>query len=136
MGVVLVPRDFYLAGTGPEIQLTFAHFDGDYAKLLDARIRITGVSECTRDPKTSTLTRQVWIPSEIGVKVEEPAPSRSRLYSVRSIYRDGGAQSGHLLRLRGRVASLSADALVLEDRWGVIEAQGGPAPTAPEREPP
>lgn len=115
--------ELYIAGTGPEIQLTFAHFDGDYAKLLDARIRITGVSEWTRDPKTSTLTRQVWIPSEIGVKVEEPAPSRSRLYSVRSLYRDGGAQSGHLLRLRGRVASLSADALVLEDRWGAIECQ-------------
>jgi diguanylate cyclase (GGDEF)-like protein len=115
--------ELYIGGTGSEIQLTFAHFNGDYAKLLDTRIRITGVSELTRDPRTSTVTRRVWIPSEIGVKVEEPAPSSTRLYSVRSLYQDSGARSGHLVRVRGRVASLSANALALEDRWGAIDCQ-------------
>jgi diguanylate cyclase (GGDEF)-like protein len=112
-----------IAGSGPEIRVAVAKPDGDYSNLVDATVRIVGVPEQERNAQGALVLNQVWVPSGSGLQIEQPAPAQSPLYSIRTLYRDNGAASGHRIRIRGRIAAVTAKSILLEDRWGAIECQ-------------
>ena len=96
---------------------------GDYSKMVNASVRIVGLPEQVRSPQGSLISNQLWVSSGRNLHIEQPAPTASRLYSTRSLYRDSGSWNGHKVRVRGIVAGASDGAILLEDQWGAIECR-------------
>ena len=63
----------------------------------------------------------------------EPPPHSSPLKSVRDLYRDDFSRLGHRVSMRGRVAAVYPDAILLEDQWGAAKVSfiGPPPPLRP-----
>jgi hypothetical protein len=55
------------------------------------------------------------------VQVLQLAPNDAPLYTIHDLYRTEKSSFGHLIRIRGLVASTTPDSVVLEDRWGSTE---------------
>jgi len=131
---ILVPaviRDAKLDSSG-RVQLTIqdakaaadliiAQPDRDYSKLVDASIRVLGVPEEVRNSSGDLISKRVWVTSGKDVTVEQPAPQSSPLYSIRALYREGAVGKNHRIRIRGRIAAVYPDSVLLEDAWGAIE---------------
>lgn len=103
------------------VTLVIGESGGDYSNLVNTRIRIDGLPEQSRSPQGSLLSTRLWITSGRDLRIEQPAPSGSRLYSVRTFYRENGNWDDHKIRVRGYVADSSGDSIRLEDKWGAIE---------------
>jgi diguanylate cyclase (GGDEF)-like protein len=124
-----------ITDAGSWIEVTVARPDRDYSKLINATVRIAGLTEQVRNSQGSVIFKLMWVPSGSGLQMEQPAPKTSPLYSLRDLYREMGNVSGHSIRIRGRVAASDPDSILLEDRWGSIlcrvdRAQQFPAGTA------
>jgi len=112
-----------IADTGRELELIIAKPDGNYANLVDARIHFAGLPEQIRTAEGALVSNQMWVWSGRDLRLEEAAPAKVPLYSIRTLYREGRAVNGHRVIVRGRVASATSNSVVLEDRWGAIECQ-------------
>jgi len=117
-----------LTAAGNSVDVVIAHPAGNYARLLDAKVRVVGVAEhvSTGD---GFLSPRIWVPSGSGVQVLEPPPTTSPLDSIRDLYREDVSALSHRVRLRGRVAAVYPNAILVEDPWGAIEVSlaGPPA---------
>ncbi len=119
-----------IAGSGREIEIIVAKPDRDDSQLIDARVRFVGLPEQIRTPEGALVGNHVWVPSGRDLTIEQPAPAQVPLYSIRSLYT--GSHNGHRLRIRGRVATATPDAITLEDQWGAIECRlSAPQPLQP-----
>ncbi|HEY1799463.1 MAG TPA: EAL domain-containing protein [Terriglobales bacterium] len=110
-----------LGESGREIPARIANNKVDLSKLINARVRVVGVSESIYDENGRPQDRHLWIQSSDDVRLQEPAPKDSPLYSIRSLYHDFKKTAEHRIRLRGVVGSaLNANSLMLEDKWGAV----------------
>jgi diguanylate cyclase (GGDEF)-like protein len=109
------------ADSGIGNDLIVAKPDGDYSKLVNANVEIVGLTEQSRNSQGGLLQQQIWVPSSNDIKIMQPAPSSSPVYSIRDLYRKSGIVGGHLVHVRGRVAMAFPNSVLLEDRWGLIE---------------
>lgn len=114
--------ELIVSTSGPEVLVTVATPAGDYAKLVNAQVRVTGVPELTHELRDLPETHHLWVSAQEGVRVEQ-ANQTSELYTIRKLYTDEEAKAGHAVRLRGRVVDASAGQVVLEDQWGWIECR-------------
>ncbi len=105
---------------GPEVELIVAR-PNDYSNLIDSRIQVVGLPEQQRTPQGAVVRDQVWVATGRDLRIEEPAPKESSLYSVRTLYTSRQAQNGHRIRIRGQVAAAGPESIVLEDRWGATQ---------------
>ncbi|MGB6721468.1 MAG: EAL domain-containing protein [Terracidiphilus sp.] len=117
-----------ITGSGSTLEVSVARPGGDYSKLVNATIRVTGLTELLRNSDGTLVSRQLWVPSGSDLEVEQPAPARDPLYSIRGLYRDSATVTGHRIRIRGRAAAVFPDSILLEDRWGAIECRLDRAP--------
>ncbi|HEX4312014.1 MAG TPA: EAL domain-containing protein [Acidobacteriaceae bacterium] len=108
--------------SGPEVDVVVAKPTSDYTKLVDSRIRIVGLPEQVRTPQGAVALNQLWVSSGHDLGIEEGAPERVPLVSVRTLYTSYGG-NGHRVRIRGRVGASTNDSLLLEDRWGATECR-------------
>ena len=119
-----------VADKGSDIDVVVAKSGADYRKLVNADVRLTGLTEETVNSRGERLSRVVWVSSANDIKVIQPASGVDHLYSIRDLYRKSLAiNDGHRVRIRGRVAAASSGSVLLEDRWGAIECHFSPAHT-------
>jgi diguanylate cyclase (GGDEF)-like protein len=117
-----------VAEKGSDIDVVVAESGADYLKLVNADVRLTGLTEETVNSRGDRLSRVVWVSSANDIKVVQPASGVDHLFSIRDLYREGLAiNDGHRIRIRGRVGAASNDSVLLEDRWGAIECHFSPA---------
>jgi len=110
-----------LGESGQQITATISDATSDVSEWVDAKVRLVGVSESTYDEKGRFQNRHIWVQNSNDVQIEQAAPKDVALYSIRRLYRNFKSISGHRIQLRGRVAArISAQSLLLEDRWGAI----------------
>jgi diguanylate cyclase (GGDEF)-like protein len=106
---------------GQEVTATVADAHGDTSQWENARVRVVAIGEVIYEENGRVLDKYLWMQDSNDIQIEEPAPNAARLYSARSLYRDGAAKNEHRVRLRGWVAAhLTATSLLVEDRWGAI----------------
>ncbi len=102
---------------------------GDYSKLVNAQVRIIGLSEQSRNHQGWLMSTQLWVNSGHDIYVEQAAPDPSRLYTIRALYRENGSWNGHKIRVRGIASKVTSNSILLEDRWAAIECHlDGPSP--------
>lgn len=118
-----------IAELGRDVELVIAAPNRDYSNLVDSRVRILGVPEQIRDSQGVLILNRLWSPTGRDLQVEEPAPSSIPLMDIRTIYLEIHSGEGHRVRIRGQVAAVSPDSILLEDRWGAIQCNA--ANTAP-----
>ncbi|MGA9672796.1 MAG: EAL domain-containing protein [Terracidiphilus sp.] len=105
-----------------DAELILPRFDPGFSKLVDTKVRVTGVPEEIRNKYGAVVARRIWASADEDMRIEEPAPGSSPLFSIQEIYSNAAVRSGHRLRVRGQVtARPSPDSVLLEDRWGAIE---------------
>ena len=91
------------------------------AKLLNSRVRITGVLEVLPNLGWSPSSGSVWAQSATDLEEISSAPPSAAISTVRTLYANSKNPSANLIRLRGRVLYQEApDRLLVEDRWGVV----------------
>jgi diguanylate cyclase (GGDEF)-like protein len=96
----------------------------DLSGLLNARVRITGVSEPLLDRNVVNVRHVLRANGTHDIEILEPPPDSPPLHSIRTLYRDASAKDGHLVRVRGRVVTMvEPNSIVLEDQWGAIQCQ-------------
>ena len=128
----VIVRDAYLDGNGRAhlnltdvgsgIEAVVAQPDANYLGLVNAKVRIVGLSEQTMTARGERLSQHIWVSSAADIKVVEPAPSNDHLYSIRDLYRENlAANDGHRIRIRGHVGESSQNSVLIEDQWGAIE---------------
>lgn len=111
-----------LTDVGSGIEAVVAHPDTTVLRLVNAKIRIAGLSEQTVSIRGERLSQRIWVSSAADIRVVQPAPGSDQLYSIRDLYRENPAENdGHRLRIRGHVGASSEDSVLIEDRWGAIE---------------
>ena len=110
-----------VAEGGPEIELIVARPGSDYASWINSRIRIVALPEQERTPQGALVRNRLWAPSGQDLQVEEAAGEQAPLYSIRTLYSESHAGHGHRIRIRGRIGAVTADSILLEDRWGATE---------------
>jgi diguanylate cyclase (GGDEF)-like protein len=96
---------------------------GDYSKLVNAQVQIIGLPEQNRSPQGWQISTQLWVSSGRDLHIEQAAPDTSRLYSIRTLYRENGSWNDHKIRVRGIATKVSNNSILLEDQWGAIECQ-------------
>jgi diguanylate cyclase (GGDEF)-like protein len=111
----------FIADRGRDVELVIARPDRDYTKLVDSRVRIVGLPEQIRTPQGALVLDRLWSATGSNLQVEEPAPDTIPLEDIRSIYLRSHSAQGHRVRVRGRVAAVDSDSVLLEDPWGAIE---------------
>lgn len=117
----------YVTAGGSDIAVNVAQTAGDTSHLLDAELRIVGVAERSA---AGVPLPQVWVAAANGVQVLDPAPKASPVKSIRDLYREDLSRLGHRVSVRGRVAGIYGDAILVEDQWGAIKVSFiGPPPS-------
>lgn len=109
-----------LSSGGASVDVTIAHPAGHESRLLNSTVRVSGVAEQVPDAAGVQIPH-LWVPTQSGVQVVQPAPAAGPLLSIRRLYRLNRAALGHLVRVRGRVAASLHTSLLLAGRWGTIE---------------
>jgi diguanylate cyclase (GGDEF)-like protein len=104
-----------------QLKVVIGQEGGDLSRLVNAQVQIVGLTEQNRSPQGWLISTQIWVNSERDLHIEQPAPETSRLYSIRTLYKENGSWKGHKIRVRGFVARASNDSILLEDKWGAIE---------------
>jgi len=119
-----------LTDGGKRVDVTVAHPSGNESSFLDARVRIAGIAEEIKNADGS-LSPRIWVPSGSGMQLLEPPPTTGPLDSIRDLYREDVSAFGHSVRVRGHVAAVYSDSILLEDQWGAIDVSlAGPPPRA------
>ena len=116
------------AGSGTWLNVAVAQPTGDYSNLVNATVELTGVIEQTRNSQGVLLEQHLWVASGDDLHIEQAAPEMDPLYTVRDIYARRRSLDGHRIRLRGTVAAVLSDSILLEDSWGMIECHMDKAP--------
>lgn len=120
-----------ISNLGREAIAMVAEPAGASAGLVNAEVRIRGVPEEQRAANGTVLGRILWVVSGRDIEVVKP-PLRTPRESIRGLFRAGGMAGGHLIRVRGRVAAVYPDGVLVADRWGAIAcAFDGPVHLAP-----
>jgi len=113
-----------IAEFGDEAELILPRWEGGLSQLVDAKVRLIGVPEVSRDRYGAVVSRRVWVSTNEDVRIEQAVPHHSPRYSIQEIYYNPAVRSGHRLRVRGQVvARPSPDSVLLEDHWGAIQCQ-------------
>ncbi|HLH07989.1 MAG TPA: EAL domain-containing protein [Terriglobales bacterium] len=111
----------YLGDGGREVE---AFVPGDwrqFAKWLNATVRITGVLEVLLDEGGSPRSQLIWAQNSTDVAKISDAPIAAPSSSIRSLYATRKNISSHLVRLSGRVLQQETAKLILiEDQWGTV----------------
>jgi diguanylate cyclase (GGDEF)-like protein len=111
-----------LTDVGTGIEAVVAQPPTSVLGLVDAKVRIAGISEQTVSTRGERLSQRIWVSSAADIRVIQPAPGSDDLYSIRDLYRKNlAANDGHRIRIRGHVRASSEDSLLIEDPWGAIE---------------
>ena len=119
----------YLTAGGNDLAVMVAQPSGDSSLLIDAKVRVVGIAERVAGV-SGYPSPQVWVPAESGLQLLEPPPKASPLKSVRDLYREDTSDLGHRVTVRGRVAAVYPDAILLEDQWGATKVSfTGPPPS-------
>ena len=103
------------------LDVVVAQPTGDYPNLVNATVDLTGVIEQQRTPEGVLIEQRLWVVSGDDLHIEQTAPKIDPLYSVRDIFARRRFLDGHRVRLRGIVAAVLPDSILLEDQWGAIE---------------
>lgn len=112
-----------IATTGPELPLIVPGPASSYPGLVNASLRAVGIPETYSDPATTrALEHRLWIASRDNLQVIEQ-PRRSALYTVRRLYADPAARSGHMVRIRGRVLESAPGSILIEEGFGTIDCR-------------
>ncbi len=94
----------------------------NYSGLVNARVRIVGLSEQIVNANGERLSQHIWVSSGADVTVVQAAPSSDNLYSIRDLYRqNSAANGGHRIRIRGHAGASSQNSIMIEDPWGALE---------------
>jgi diguanylate cyclase (GGDEF)-like protein len=117
-----------IADTRPALSVVIGEPGGDYSKLVNAQVRISGLLEENRNAQGWLSSAQLWVNSGRDLQIEQSAPDATRLYSIRTLFREKGSWEDHRIRIRGLVAKTSNDSILLEDKWGAIECHLDAAP--------
>lgn len=118
----------FILNNHPDLSVVIGQPGGDYSKLVNAKVRITGLLEENRSPQGWLVSAKLWVSSGRDLQIEQPAPDVTRLYSIRKLFRDDGSWKDHRIRVRGVVAKVSNNSILLEDKWGAIECHLDAAP--------
>lgn len=113
----------FVANRGRDVELVIARPDRDYAKLIDSQIRVTALPEQIRNAQGALVLNRLWSAAGSDLQVEEPAPGTTPLVDIRTIYLKSHTGDGHRVRIRGQVAAVDSDSILLEDSWGAIECK-------------
>jgi len=111
----------FIADRGRDVELVIAQPDRDYSKLIDSQVRIIGLPEQIRNAQGALVLNRLWAPSGSDLQVEEPAPAALPVADIRTIYLESHTGDGHRVQIRGRVAAVYPDSILLEDPWGAIQ---------------
>jgi len=112
-----------IASSGYEIGMTVAHPDADLTKAIDAEVRIMGVPEEERDAAGAVTSEKMWVNRGEDVEVVKAAPGVAPLTTLQRLNAGSVPAYWHRVRLRGRVAAVDAESLLVKDRWGAIACQ-------------
>ncbi|MFP5237526.1 MAG: putative bifunctional diguanylate cyclase/phosphodiesterase [Acidobacteriota bacterium] len=124
-----------IATTGPELPVIVPGSVAGYSALVNASVRAMGVPETFSDPATRTtrgLEHRLWIASRNNLQIIRQ-PSSPDLYTIRRLYSDPAARSGHLVLVRGRVLQSSPHSILIDGAPGTLDCQfdsGAPPPVA------
>ena len=110
-----------ISDTRPKLSVLIEEPGGDYSKLVNAQVRITGILEENQNSQGWLISTQLWVSSGRDLQIEQPAPSAIPLNSIRSLYQEHISWNGPKTRIRGLVVKASDDSILLEDKWGAIE---------------
>jgi diguanylate cyclase (GGDEF)-like protein len=111
----------FIANRGRDVELVIARPDRDYRSLVDSRVRIVGLPEQIRNAQGALMLNRLWSAAGSDLQVEEPAPRAAPLVDIRMIYLQSHMPGGHRVRIRGQVAAVYPDSILLEDSWGAIQ---------------
>ncbi|HZZ38591.1 MAG TPA: diguanylate cyclase, partial [Acidobacteriaceae bacterium] len=111
----------FIANRGRDVELVIAQPDRDYTNLVDSVVRIVGLPEQIRNDQGALVLNQLWSPAGSDLRVEEPAPSAVPLVDIRTMYLQSRTGEGHRVRIRGQVAAVYPDSILLEDPSGAIQ---------------
>ena len=104
-----------------ELWLIAPRLNYDLNVLPDSTVQGTGVSETIYAADGRATGRRIWIASSDGIRIVQPASSSIPTYSIRDLYRDSKAHTGHLIALHGTIAlRLGSTSWLIEDKWGAI----------------
>jgi diguanylate cyclase (GGDEF)-like protein len=110
----------FIANRGRDVELVIAHPGRDFRKLMDSRLLIVALPEQIRNAQGALMLNRLWTPDGSDVQVKEPAPREVPLLDIRRIYLKNRTGGGEEVRVRGQVAAVYPDSILLEDRWGSI----------------
>ena len=110
-----------ISNTEPELSAVIGEPGGDYSKLVNAKVRITGLLEQNRSPQGWLTSAQLWVNSGRDLQIEQPAPGAIPLYSIRSLFLENRSPDDHKIRVYGFVTRISNASILLEDKLGSIE---------------
>lgn len=110
-----------LGDGGQEVPVTVSEGERDVSEWENARVGIVGVGESLYNSKGLLTGKHIWIQNGADIRIEESAPSETPSYTIRTLYSNVHARSGHKVRIPGTVAMRpTANSVLLEDRWGSI----------------
>ncbi len=106
---------------GQELEAIVPGNPREFAQLLNARVRITGVLEVLPDEGWGAQTELIWAQNTTDLEKISNAPPSSGDSTVRTLYANRSHSGAHLVRLRGSVLyQESPERLIVEDEWGAI----------------
>ena len=109
--------------SGQEV-LAVATGGGDLSSWIDATVQVTGICETQVYPGGIYGSRYIWVEDRADIQKIQAPPLSAPLYSLRDLYQLPRNEIGHRIRMRGRlVARNGTDAVVIEDPWGIFNAQ-------------
>lgn len=111
-----------IATTGQELPLIAPDQVANYSGLINASVRAIGVPEEYSNPVNHRTLRRLWIASKNNLRVVEQ-PATTNLYTIRRLYADPTASSGHLVRIRGHVIETWPNSILIQDALGTIDCQ-------------
>lgn len=117
----------FLTAGGNDLIATVPQASRNFSRLLNAKVRIVGVAEHVAAANGDPIPH-LSVSSASGVALLESPPNGSPLESVRDLYRTDISRLGHRIRVRGRVAAVYPDGILLEDCWGAIRVHFVAAP--------
>ncbi len=111
----------FIAERGRDVELVIARPDRNYTRLVDSRIRVVALPEQIRNEQGALVLNRLWSPAGSDLQLQEAAPGTIPLVDIRTAYLQSHTWDGHQVRVRGQVAAIDSNTILIEDATGAIQ---------------